>query len=62
MLGGSLDGRGLWEEMDTCLCMVDHLVHPLYSNTKFKVSLKKETRDTSSMWAFARLVCRGAIS
>ena len=25
MLYGSLDGRGVWERMDTCICMIESL-------------------------------------
>ena len=52
MLSGSLDGRGVWGGMDTCICMAESLCCPpetittLYSNActpvqnKFKVKKK----------------------
>ena len=46
MLCGSLDGKGDWGRMDTCICMAEFLCWPpettvtllnwLYYNTKFK--------------------------
>ena len=48
MLCGSLDERGLWRRMDTCILVTEslccppetYIVNQLYSNTKLKV-LKK---------------------
>ena len=52
MLFGSLDGRGVWGRIDTCICMAETLrylpetittlfVNWLYPNTKQKVKKKK---------------------
>ena len=46
MLCGSLDGRGVWQRVDTCVCMAESLCHApetirivnwLYSNRKLKL-------------------------
>ena len=53
MLHGSLDGRGAWEEVGTCVCMAASLccspdtvttlfVNQLYPNAKLKVKKRKK--------------------
>ena len=45
ILCGSLDGKGVWERMDTRICTAEslrsyHIVNQLYPNTKIKKFLK----------------------
>ena len=56
MLCGSLDGRGVWGRMDTCICMADSLhcssetitmlsiLNWLYPKTKQKIKKKKDEK------------------
>ena len=54
---GGLDGRGLWERMDSCTCMAEsfccppetiaNIINQLYANTKLKI--KEETKETGRL-------------
>ena len=44
MLCGSLDGRGLWGRMDTCICMAESLCHSPEIITLFVNWLHSKTK------------------
>ena len=55
MLCGSLDGRGVWGRMDTCVCMAESLCYPpeaittlLIGYTLISLVLKKERKNRLS--------------
>ena len=49
MLHGSLDGRGVWRRMDTCICMAESLCCPPETITIFLISYMK--------WKWKSLSC-----
>ena len=38
MLCGSLDGRGVWARMDTCICMAESLLYSLETVTTLLIN------------------------
>ena len=46
MLCGSLDGRGVWRRMDTCMCMTESLCCPPETTTTFLKFLQERNRTS----------------
>ena len=59
MLRGSLDGRGVWGRMDTCVCMAESFSCPLETITTLLISYTpiqnkklKKLNNYKKLWRF----------
>ena len=64
MLCGSLDGRGVWGRMDTCMCMVESLCSPLQITTMLLIGYtpiqNKASFDSFARWGYCEVQPWGA--
>ena len=70
MLCGSLDGRGVWERMDTCICTAESLHcspetiitfligYTQYKIKSFKTKFKKSSFSKRKLLTIKTLICR----
>ena len=55
MLCGSLDGRGVWRRMDTCICMAESLCCPPETITTFLKFLQERIRSLGILFKALRV-------